>query len=138
MAQVDIQNRALSLLLNDANVPMRDAAALNRLRRRTQLWADSLLGPLVADYAVNPFAVSAERALDFAEDRPLCRTSRHIRPAWYLTVAALRSAFAGILHDESPHPQENERIAASVLAALSPEVFDSRGQIASHWLLRLS
>ena len=60
------------------------------------------------------------------------------RKAWNLTLAALKLAFQHGLADQSPNPDANHEIAASILACFPADAFESTGILRALWLVRLS
>ena len=111
---------------------------MDRLRRRAERWTDLLVGHLAGMHGTSEFAFDPRRARDFAEDWQYRRGFQGSRHAWPLVLASLRAAFQPVLSPESPNPELNARIAASILACFPPELFDSTGLLRSLWLMRLT
>ena len=101
----------MSLLVHGGGLGVRQAASVNRMRRRAEGWCDVLIGGLlhVADLA--EFAVSRERAEDFAADLACRRKMPGGECAWRLTLVSMRNAFQTGLSVVSANPDANARIA---------------------------
>jgi hypothetical protein len=138
IGHLEARHRVLTLLVSRTGLGAEEAIQLNALRSRTDRWADALVGYLASEYDVAQFAVEPDRAKDFAEDLAHQRGQPGGRYAWPLLLASLRAAFQQSLSAESPNPDLNARIAASLLACFPAEVFDGTGQVVSAWLLRIS
>ncbi len=138
IGHMEARHRVLTLLVSRTGLGAEEAIQLNALRSRTGRWADALVGYLASEYDVAQFAVEPDRARDFAEDLAHQRGQQGGRYAWPLLLASLRAAFRQSLAAESPNPDLNAQIAASLLACFPAEVFDGTGQIVSAWLLRIS
>jgi hypothetical protein len=138
IGHMEARHRVLTLLVSRTGLTAEEAIQLNALRSRTERWADALVGHLASEYDVAQFAVEPDRARDFAEDLAHQRGQQGGRFAWPLLLASLRAAFRQSLSAESPNPDLNAQIAASLLACFPAEVFDGTGQVVSAWLLRIS
>jgi len=138
IGHMEARHRVLTLLVSRTGLTAEEAIQLNALRSRTERWADALIGHLASEYDVAQFAVEPHRARDFAEDLAQQRQQPGGRYAWPLLLASLRAAFRQSLSAESPNPDLNAQIAASLLACFPAEVFDGTGQVVSAWLLRIS
>jgi hypothetical protein len=138
LSHMEARNRALKLLIHGVRVAPEAAVELNRLRRRSERWSDVLVGKLLPASDVAVFAVDGDRAREFALDMHYQSGLISERQVWGLLMASLRAAFQRSLHEPSPNGDLNERIAAGVLGALGPELFDETGQFQSlrrfHWL----
>jgi hypothetical protein len=137
-SHTEVRNRALQLIVCGKGVSLEEGIVLNRLRRLTERWTDMLLGYLAGSYDVGEFAFSADRARDFASDLSDEQSDGAGDEPWILSMASLRAAFERGLTDDSPNADLNERIAGSILACFHSEMFDARGRLASHWMLRVS
>jgi hypothetical protein len=135
IGHIEVRHRALTLLVGSLSVETEAATALNRLRRRVERWTDLLVGHLGDSRQTCQLAFDPQRAADFASD--LSDRASQRRQIDSLTLASLRAAFARALRSESPNPELNAQIAASILACFPGELFDSTGQFRSLWLLRL-
>jgi hypothetical protein len=138
IGHMEARHRVLTVLVSRNGLSAEEAIQLNALRDRTERWADVLVGYLASEYDVSQLAVDPERARDFADDFAHQRHQRGGRYAWPLLLASLRSAFQQSFAAESPAPELNTQVAASILACFPAEVFDGTGQIVSAWLLRIS
>jgi hypothetical protein len=138
ISHMEARHRALALLLDTQGFSMREALAINRLRRRTERWSDVLIGGLLGEADVREFAVDTDRAIDFAADLDRRRASPGGRQAWRLTLVSLRNAFQKGLCPIAANPDANARITASILGCFPDELFDSTGLLQSLWMMRLS
>jgi hypothetical protein len=134
--QLEVRQRALSLLLHATGVPIADAVAINALRRKADRWTDLLLGYLPCQCDLTPFAADPQRMKDFALDWRDC--AEEPRTAhWSLLLASLSDAFPTNAAWRSPNADLNERIAASIIACFPDDAFDCVGLFHSLWMLRL-
>jgi len=138
IGHMEARHRVLTILVSQSGLTAEEAMRLNALRRRSERWSDVLIGRLAAEHSVSEFAVDPDRARDFADDFAQQRDREGGRFAWPMLLASLRAAFQEWLEPESPNPDLNVRIAASILACFPPEVFDATGVMQSGWLLRIS
>jgi hypothetical protein len=137
LGQMEIRHRALKLLLQAPGIRSEDALELNRLRRRTERWADLLLGYLVLTHDVSEFAIEPDRARAFAAD---LRDENRVAGgelAWQIMLTSLRTAFREAFSQTCPNGDMNARIAAAILGCFPAELFDSRGLFQSTWLARM-
>ncbi len=138
LGHMEARNRVLNLVVNGEGIDRRHAIAINRLRRRCDRWTDLLIGYLVQLHDVSAFAPNPDRALDFADDLRFQQQTAGGRHAWPLVLASLRAGMVRGFADRSPNGDLNARIAASVLASISPLAFDSTGVMRSLWMVRIS
>ncbi len=138
VGHLEARHRVLTLLVRSPVIEAEGAVKLNHLRRRTERWADLLVGYLVGLDEVSQFAVDPARARDFAEDLRYRSNLKGGRQAWPLVLASLRAAFGEGLCAVSPNADLNARIASSILACFQGELFDSTGLFRSLWLMRLA
>jgi hypothetical protein len=136
-SHLEVRTRALALLVGGRLGP-RQAAALNRVRRRAERWTDVLVGGLVGEGEVGEFAFDAERAADFAAHLAQRRDEAGGRQAWRLTLVSLRNAFQVGLCPLAANAEANGRVTASILGCFPDELYDSTGLFASLWMVRLS
>ena len=137
LGQMEIRHRALKLLLQAPGIRSEDALELNRLRRRTERWADLLLGYLVLTHDVSEFAIEPDRARAFAADLRDESRAAGGELAWQIMLASLRTAFREAFSQSCPNGDMNARIAAAILSCFPAEVFDSHGMFQSSWLARM-
>jgi len=138
IGHMEARHRVLTLMVRGPGIDTEAAVKLNHLRRRAELWTDLLVGHLAGSCAVSEFAFDPRRAQDFAAD---LRERSHLvggRHVWPLVQASLRAAFRRGLGPQSPNPDLNARIAASILSCFPPDLFDSTGLLGSLWLMRLT
>jgi hypothetical protein len=138
IGHLEARHRVLTLLVSGPGIDAEQAVKLNRLRRRTERWADMLVSYLAGCYDISEFAIDPERAKEFAEDLDVQRKSPGGRYAWPLVLASLRAAFQTGLSPLTPNADLNAAIASSILSAFSSSLFDSTGLLRSTWLLRMS
>jgi len=134
---LEARHRVLSLLVSSPAIDTLEAVAINRLRRRTERWADMLLGVLESVHDVSEFAVDVERVREFSSDLHYREGLPGGRQVWPLVQSALRVAFQQGLAATSPNAATNGRIAAAIVGGFPPEVFDSTGLLRSLWHVRL-
>lgn len=134
----ELRNRAMTFLATGSGVAAQDAVALNRLRRRVERWTDLLVARLMQVADVGEYAADVHRANDFSRDFREQAASASGRHAWALAVASLRAAFSFGLAPVSPNADLNERIAQSVTASFSSDLFDATGTFRSLWLVRMT
>jgi hypothetical protein len=125
------------LLLQGKNLSAQQAAALDRLRRRVELWTDILVGGLLHLWDVREFAIEPDRAKDFAVDLAQHRNHPSGRQAWRMMLVSLRGAFRSGLSPRAANPDANARISASILGCFPAELFDSTGMMKSLWTMRM-
>jgi hypothetical protein len=136
IGQSEARNRALNLMVYGQGFDIRDAIALNQLRRRSERWTDLLLGHLLIEHEAAEFAFDPGRAFEFAQDLQdqggLCGA------AWRLTMVSLRAAFSTRLSPKAAHAELNCELGSAVVELLPPELFDSVGIPHSLWMMRLT
>ena len=135
---LEARNRVLHVLVRGQGFSVAEGVRLNRLRRQTERWTDMMLGYLACEHNVDDFAFNPELVREFATDLGYEKRSTANEPAWQLTLASLRATYYRNLLTDSPHGELNQRIAASILACLQSDLFDSIDTLKSHWLLRIS
>ena len=138
IGHMEARHRALTCMAGARGIDVEAAGKLNRLRRRAERWTDLLVGHLAGMHGVSEFAFDPQRARDFADDWQCRRGLQGSRQTWPLVLASMRAAFGPVLCPESPNPELNARIAASILASFPAELFDSTGLPRSLWLMRLT
>ncbi len=136
VGHLDARHRVLSLLLQSHLVSVQDAVSLNRLRYRTECWADALLASLAPWIKVEQFGCDPRRAARMAAD--LWQTARGRDPHSQQAVLAwLQIAFHQLKTGPSLAPELNRRISAGVLGCFSPTAFDDCGVFRAWWVLRM-
>jgi hypothetical protein len=106
---------------------------LNLLRRRCERWTDLLLGRLQLVADGRAFAFNADRVEEFARDYRSEAKAGQFDVAWRTLLASLTSSLHTNFTRAPVCPTENAEIAWSVLASLSPELFDDHEL---HWAWR--
>lgn len=137
IGHLEARNRALQLLVNHNFTALEEAVALNRLRRRCERWTDLLLSRVAGVVDVKDIAFDMERVADFQRELGAGSAAPNSTFAWQLVLGSIRASFASGLSNESPCSDLNAKIAASILACFSNDLFDSTGQLKSSWLHRL-
>lgn len=137
-SHLEARRRALALLVQGGPLTTHQAVAANRLRRRSERWADVLMGGLWRLRAAREFAVDAERAADFAIDlaQRLVRPGGHL--TWQLTLTSMRNAFVSGLSPVVANGESNARVTASILGSFPAGMFDSTGLVQPVWMMRLA
>jgi hypothetical protein len=137
IGHLEARNRALQLLVNHNYTGLQEAVALNRLRRRCERWTDLLLSRVAGLVDIKDLAFDAERIADFQDELGVGSTANGSKLAWQIVLGSIRASFAGGLSKESPCADLNAKIASSILACLSRDLFDATGQLKSPWIHRL-
>lgn len=138
LGHLEARQRATSLILTVAAVPVSDAVALNRLRRRTERWTDLLIARVMQTHDVREWANEPTRAAEFYDEFTSDRRRRGDELAWQLSLAAFRGAWLQAARYDSPNADLNARVANAVLDGLPGACFDDAGVLRSAWLTRLS
>ena len=138
VGHLEARHRTLHVMVSGRVASSRHAAALNRVRRRSERWTDMLLGHVMHSHDVTEFGFDATRVREFADALRYERQQWWGADAWSLVLSSLRAAFQCGTRGDSPNGDLNERIASSVLACFGPDVFDSTGQFRSLWQIRLA
>lgn len=138
LGHIEAKNRALTLLIRGQGIDTGVAKMLNNLRRRTERWADLLIGYLAGIHDCDQFAAEPQRAKDYSKDLNYQRQQPGGHQAWPLILASLRMAYQTGMSQNSPNADLNGRIASSILSCFQPELFDSTGLFCSMWLMRLA
>jgi hypothetical protein len=134
----EARGRAMALLVHGGGLGVKQAASVNRLRRRAERWSDVLIGGLLNLCDVREFAIDPRRAEDFAIDLAQQRGSASGDQAWRLTLVSMRNAFQSGMSVIAANPDANARITASVLSCFPADLFDSTGVFHSLWMTRLA
>lgn len=128
LTHLEARNRVLSLILDGRGASVADKVRLNRLRQGAERWTDTMVGRMSVDHRkMIRYSIDPVRALAFAED---CGGESH--EAIRTTSAELMNA---AMHDtlklrtsnNSASPNENRKLSDTVLAMLSPVMFDGLG-----------
>jgi hypothetical protein len=129
--------RVLCLLTSTSRISVPEAMRLDRLRNRSERWADLLLGYLSGVCNASEFAIDPARMEDFSQDLHGQVGLRGGHQTWNLVQASLRAAFGQGLAPSSPNADLNAQIAAGILSSFPPELFHGTGLLCSLWTLRL-
>ena len=129
IGHLEARHRVLSLLLAGQGLSAERAVQLNRLRRRVELWTDTLLAFLAEGHEVDDFGFDAHRIFEVGRGLS-CRCRRgDFGQTQTVLLGALRVAFQQGLTRESPNRRLNAEIASGVLASFTPGLFDSLGHV---------
>jgi hypothetical protein len=131
IGHLEMRQRVLRLLIGGPGITSSEVADLNRLRRRAELWTDMLLAGLVDVAEVHHFAHEPERVRRYAGDWSTSNSATIVPTTIH---AAVRHAFLAT----SPSGDLNAQVAAGILAAFPPVMFDSLGLLRSAWVIRLA
>ncbi|HWB08730.1 MAG TPA: hypothetical protein VG826_05885 [Pirellulales bacterium] len=134
---LEARHRALTLLVRGRNVPSREAAELNRLRRQSERWNDMLIGHLLLTEDVAEFAFDAELAREFADDFRGQAAWREMGVAWTVVAASLRGGFRGVVGRISCNADLNAQIGAAILCTFGHDLLDSFALPSSLWAARV-
>jgi hypothetical protein len=137
IGHLEARNRALQLLVNHNYTALEEAVTLNRLRRRCERWSDLLLSRIAEFVDVRDLAFDFERVGDFQRELGAGSSAANSTFAWQLVLGSIRASFASGLASVSPSADLNAKIASSILACLSSDLFDSTGRLKSAWVHRL-
>ncbi len=138
IGHLEARHRVLTMLVNGRGIEPPEVMRLEHLRRRTERWADMLVGYLGDLYDISDLAIDPERARDFTQDLRAQAKAGGTAHTWSLVQAGVRSAFQQGLSDSSPNADLNARIAGSILSCFPEDVFNSLGLFRSLWSMRLS
>lgn len=138
IGQIEARHRVLTILVGNTGLTAEESLRLESLRRRSERWADLLVGRLAMEHDVCQFAVEPDRAREFADEFAQQSRCRGGRFAWPLVLASLNASFREWLEPASPNPDLNAQIAASILTCFPSEVFDGLGTVPSPWTLRIA
>jgi hypothetical protein len=127
VGQLEARHRALSLLLSDPVIAPEHVLPLNRLRRRTELWSDLLIGRMFDVAELTEFAANPQRCKEFGAELRAQERSGDSGFGWSVTLAAMRGAFHEGFQPLPANPQLNAAIVNSVLAACDAEPFETTG-----------
>lgn len=137
IGHLEARNRALQLLVNHNYTALEEAVALNRLRRRCERWTDLLLSRVAGLVDIKDLAFDVERINDFQAELGIGSTNSGSTLAWQIVLGSIRASFASGLSKDSPCADLNAKIASSILACLSRDLFDATGQLKSPWIHRI-
>lgn len=138
LGQLELRQRATSLMLTSAAVPVSDAVDLNRLRRRAERWTDLLIARVMQAHDVRQWAHDPDRAGEFWDELAYDQRQRGDELAWQLCLASFRGVWLQSTRYDSPSADLNARLADAVLASLPSACFDDLGVLRSAWMARLS
>lgn len=137
LAHQEARNRVLKLLAHPEMLPVADAIALNRLRRRCERWTDLLLAYLSQHGAVEEFAFDAARMHDFAEDLHDDGVFEGRGESWLMLLASLRSAFQQGYSNCGPNADLNKQLATLIMRCFPAQGTGEAELPAGMWQLRL-
>ena len=133
LGQMEARREILLLLTDEDRLPTRQAAALDRLRRRVERWTDLLLGPLIRGYDVAEFAFDVERAHDAAQSSSPFSCNHVDLAINQLTLVGLSRAIPPTGDEDQMESALDLAVARSVLSALPRRIVSSTGgQLTPH------
>ncbi|MCA9072387.1 MAG: hypothetical protein KDA84_25860, partial [Planctomycetaceae bacterium] len=99
---------------------------LDRLRRSAERWTDRLLGPIACRVKLDRWLFDPPRSIEFGET-----ILRHLATPVgnRLFVAGLRIAFPPTVQGVPSHSGLHREFAQAVLGLLSPELFETNGEL---------
>lgn len=125
--QTEARREVLKLLANPDQLPSRQVAAVDRLRRRVERWTDSLLGPMILKYGTTDFAFELERAMDLGQTNLSAGLSGPNAAVQQLTLVGLSHAVPRTNHADEARTALNLAVARSVLRSLPLDELSSLG-----------
>lgn len=140
IGHLEMRQRLLQALWQGSGFESFDVVALNRLRRRAELWTDMLLAPLALSHSVDEFAFESERLLQFKQelDPATATLATDAADRAALLEASIRSAIGLAFNARSPNADLNSQLAASIIRAFASDQFDDCGVLRSMWMMRLA
>lgn len=134
----EARHRALKLLFSGQGLGVEHAVAHNRLRRRCELWTDTLLAALGDENGSSDLAFDRRRVESLAGDLHQQPRRGIGNPAWQVVLASLRAAIQREELLVAANDDLNQQVAAGIIACFSPNAFDAVGNLTSAWLVRIS
>ena len=127
----EARNRAMSLMLHGLQVPVGRLSQVDRIRRKSERWADLLIGPLVLKFQLDEFAFEVDRAVEFGQSqmREIMRATDE--PVWEFVLTGIRLAFKTLPDETPPSDAWNRGIVRHVLGSFPPDSFDEFSQFKS-------
>ncbi|MBL9090757.1 MAG: hypothetical protein JNL96_06005 [Planctomycetaceae bacterium] len=140
IGHLEMRQRLLQALWQGNGFESSDAVALNRLRRRAELWTDMLLAPLALGHSVDEFAFESERLRQFKRelDPATATLASNAADRAALLETSIRSAIGLAFNARSPNADLNAQLAASIIRAFAADQFDDCGVLRSLWMMRLA
>jgi hypothetical protein len=134
LAHQDARHRCMRLVVKAHALNAERGRSFDRVRRRAERWCDMLLSRMTQTADVSRWAFDQDRVADFAGSTVL-GGNQELADEMLLT-ALTNSRLA---RDAAPclHPELNERIAGSLLAAFGPDSIDATGPFRALWQTRL-
>ncbi len=128
---LQVRHAVMSRLLQQPDVSSMRVAEIERLRRRSDRWADLLIGNLVGGGDLFEFAFDVERARDFATESLDYNPSTGPNPVEHLVTAGLRMAFLGQLPETPLVEPAFRKLVQSILGGLPQTAFHQDGSVRS-------
>lgn len=127
----EARNRAMSLMVNGLQVPLGRLSQVDRIRRKSERWADLLIGHLVLNFQLDEFAFEVDRAVEFGQSqmREILRATDE--PVWEFVLTGIRLAFKSLPDEPPPSDTWNQGIIRHVLGSFPTDSFDEFGQFKS-------
>ncbi len=133
VGHLETRHRLLRLVFNKLHLTQEQLRKTDRIRRRTERWADVLMGYLHECCDVSEFAFDINRVTDFSNSFK----GHNGEATSAVLLASLRATFQEEFSQRCPNPQQNSRICEAVMSCFSSDIFDSTGSFSSLWELRL-
>lgn len=135
LAHQDARHRCMRLVVKAHRLDAERGRSFDQIRRRAERWCDMLLSRLSLAVDVSRWAFDMDRVLDF---RGSLFSENQQATADELMMASLINSRFTRDSDACLHPQLNDRIVGSLLAAFGPDTFDATGPFRALWQTRLS
>ena len=123
--QLQVRQRALTLLVNHASSEPKSVAAVDRLRRKLERWTDVLLAEMVIRDGVVEFACDPRRAGEFGIDYFKNQTASRRRLTWRLLNAGMHSCFAAPDECEIGRFNGPRELLDALICCLPQELMDN-------------
>ena len=131
------RNRAMRLLVNGPQVPLKALAEVDRTRRKAERWADLLIGHLALKYGLEDFAFESRRSLEFGQSQMEQFVEANDEPVWEFVLAGVRLGFSAL--DAAPVSATwNRGIVDSIFGSFPPDSFKASGVFQSVNLTRIA
>jgi len=125
--QLQVRQRALSLLVERAAEQTKPVAEVDRLRRKLERWTDVLLAEMVIRDGVTEFACDPRRSCEYGIDYFKNQSAARQRLTWRLLSAGMRSCFSApdvAAVSQFPVPQE---LLNALVASMPGDLFCTDG-----------
>jgi hypothetical protein len=131
------RNRAMKLLVNGPQVPLKALAEVDRTRRKAERWTDLLVGHLALKYGLEEFAFESRRSLEFGQSQMQQFIEANDEPVWEFVLAGVRLGFSS-LQAESVSATWNRGIVEAIVGSFPRDSFNVQGVFQSVDLSRIA